>query len=680
MRLLRRSLLIVLFLLLLQAPRAIQADTPIQYIPYRTYTIGLESSLVRTATAYEGTFILNEGFSAPQDIFILDDVVYIADTGNGRIYMYNQETREHSELTHELLAEPTGIFLTDEGELFIADAATDLVLHFDADLQFVRSIGRPDEPLFGTELEAPYEPYKVAVDERGYIYVITEGGSNGIIQMDANGDFLGYFGINDVTISLQLLINRALMSEEQREKFASLRPKPATNMAIDTKGLLYTITRNEYVTPLKKLNIEGNNILTEYQFMDPNYQDITIDGDGNIYTVSSGEDVRTVISVFDSFGNLLFTFGRQEVNSLRNGEFELATGVAVDNRGDVWVLDGQANNVQVFSKTEFANLVLSAIEMYKTGQYEQSEILFKEIIRQNSLFAIAHSRLGKIYERNEEFELSLESYRIANNKEGYSNAYWEIRDAWISAWIMPIVITFIVLYAGVRIFDKTRYKDRYVAWKQELHEKLLQYELYNELRLQLSVLKHPIEAVYHIKYKQRYRLRTAVGMYVIFILLNILSNYYIRGYLFKNTFADLVFSYELLKWSVPVLLFGVANYLVSTLQNGEAFYRDIFIGFVFALTPIFLFKIPIDILSNVLTYNEAFVFQFSNLIMMGYSIVLLLVMIKELNNFKYGELFVNIFLTFFVMIIAIILYLIVSILLSQLFEFIFDIFREVFIV
>ncbi|NLC95296.1 MAG: hypothetical protein GX676_06375, partial [Bacilli bacterium] len=64
-------------------------------IPYQTYSIGLYGELVNTATAYEGTFILNAGFNNPQDIYIdKDDIVYIADTGNGRIYVYNPFTGE----------------------------------------------------------------------------------------------------------------------------------------------------------------------------------------------------------------------------------------------------------------------------------------------------------------------------------------------------------------------------------------------------------------------------------------------------------------------------------------------------------------------------------------------------------------------------------------------------------
>ncbi|HCZ23685.1 MAG TPA: hypothetical protein DHV05_02345, partial [Acholeplasmataceae bacterium] len=201
-------------------------------------------------------------------------------------------------------------------------------------------------------------------------------------------------------------------------------------------------------------------------------------------------------------------------------------------------------------------------------------------------------------------------------------------------------------------------------------------ETVKEVKLMLNIIKHPIDTIYFIKFKQKIRIRTAFVMYILFILMNILSNYYIKGYLFRSDVNDMVFFFEILKWSVPLLLFGLGNYLMSTLQNGEAFYRDIFIGVMVVFIPMFLFKIPLDILSNFLTYNEAFLYDFGYLLMVGWSVLLLLIMIMELNNFKIRELVVNLLLTFFIMIIMIVLYLIVSILSQQLFDFIIGLIKE----
>lgn len=676
MKWMKRIIVILLFIASFTFSIKTYAETNISNIPYNTWTIGFDGDYVRTANAYEGTFVLNKGFSSPRDIFILEEDVYVADTGNARIFVYDMVTTQQRIITHSLLKEPTGIFVTDNKTLYVADATSDMILVFDDQDNLINSFARPIEPLFGEQ--SVYEPRKVVVDSRGNIYIVSDAGTNGIIQLDSQGRFLGFFGINRVNITLELLFKRALMSDEQKEKFASIIPKSTTNLAIDDKGLIYTVIKNEYVTPLKKLNIEGNNILSGNLIVDPNFEDLTVDAFGNIYTVSQGSDMRGVIGVHDSFGNLLFKFGRQEANSLRIGEFAGATGVAVDKFGDIWVLDGLGNNVQVFSKTEFSAAVLTGIELYRIGKYDESAVYFQEIIRQNSLFALAHSRLGKYYERNQDFENALISYRIANNKEGYSTVYWEVRDAWINRNVVWMFFTAIGLSVAFFVFKKTPAYTTYQDKKASVIKTIQTYPVVSEIKIMFHMLKHPIDAIYDMKFKQKIRVRTAIVMYVIFVLLNILSDYYIKGYLFRSNIDDIVFFYEILKWSVPLLLFGIGNYLVSTLQNGEAFYRDIFIGTIVSLFPIFLFKLPLDVLSNFLTFNEAFIYNFFTGFMVFWSALMVIIMIKELNNFKVKELVINFLLTFFMMIIMIILYLIISILSTQLFDFIVNLLREVF--
>src|SRR5690606_18426802 len=55
--------------------------------PYDTYTIGPKGDFVLTHIAYESACLLsmNVTLNQPRDIFIKDDVIYIADTGNKRI-------------------------------------------------------------------------------------------------------------------------------------------------------------------------------------------------------------------------------------------------------------------------------------------------------------------------------------------------------------------------------------------------------------------------------------------------------------------------------------------------------------------------------------------------------------------------------------------------------------------
>ena len=659
---------ITVFFFLSQPKHEVEAT--VTDIPYNTYSVGLRGELVHTATAYESTFTLNRGFNSPDDIYIDDrDMVYIADTGNGRVFIYDPKTRESRTIGEGILGSPTGVFVDKEYDIYVADTHHNVVFWFNSDGELIKEYGRPTELFFGET--APYRPRKVLVGPNKDVYIISESGSNGIIQLNKEGDFLGYYGVNQVKLSLGMLMRRLIMSKEQREKHASLRPKASNNFAIDHKNIIYTVIQDEREAPIKKLNIEGNNVLTGYLFPETKYTDIFVDKKGLIYVVSSNDQAPGVISVLDPNGNLIFMFGTKKADSLKAGQFGNPSGIAVDSSGDIWVVDKSAGLVQVFTKTEFANLVLKAIDHHNNSRYDLSEELFEEVIRQNAMFALAHSNLGKAYARKGDIDRALESYRIANDKFGYSEIFWEVRDRWIANNLIKTLAIIFVVLTGLYFLKRYKHQikgyDRFEAWV----DKVKQTQLYHELHLMTGMLRKPFDVVYEI--------RTALGLYTVFVFLNIVSNYYIRGYLFRGFSEDIVLIYEIMYYLLPLLLLGIGNHLSNSLQSGESYYRDLFIGIIYACAPIFIFKIPLDILSNALTYNESFVYSLGTIIMNAWMIINIIIMFKELNNYTVSQLILNIVLTLFSIFMLVILYLVISVLASQMFTFIEGILKEVFL-
>ncbi|NLG82931.1 MAG: hypothetical protein GX490_10525 [Bacilli bacterium] len=651
-------------------------------IPYQTYSIGLYGELVNTAVAYEGTFILNAGFMSPQDIYIdKEDIVYIADSGNGRIYIYNPVTGEERVIGNGILQNPTGVFVDKQKDIYVADAKLNKVFWFNQDGELIKEYNRPTETFFGET--ATYQPRKVVVNDNKDVYIISEGGNNGIILLNKDGEFLGYYGTNKVNLSFGLYLRRMFMSKEQRQSLASLIPKPSHNLAIDNKGIIYTITTSkkeeQLVDPLKKLNIEGNNILSGNYIFSKSYQDVFIDDKGLIYVVCDDAEAPAIISVLDKSGFLIFAFGTKRSGSLKIGQFESPSGIAVDSNGDIWVLDKAGNNVQVFTKTEFANLVLTAIDYHDKSQYDKSSVLFKEVIKQNAMFALAHSSLGKAYEREGNWEKSLESYRIANDKFGYSNVYWEVRDNWIADNLLITLVIIGIVWLALYFLNKYKHSIKGYDVIHAKIENIKNTQTYHEIMLMPRVLRNPNDVVYEIKFRQSVRIRTAIVLYVIFVFFNIITSHFILGYLFRSLTQEIVLSYEIMKILLPLLLIGISNHLINSLQSGEGFYRDIFIGVIYACAPIFIFKLPLDIISNVLTYNEAFIMNLGYLIMYGWTGINLILMIKEINNYKPGQLILNLLLTAFTMLIIIIIYLVLNVLATQAWSFFEGLFKEVFL-
>ena len=77
-------------LLLILIPQAVKADQATSY----TYTLDDKGEYIRTQDAYLPDRTLSElGLSSPSDLFIdANDLMYIADTGNRRIIIYDIRT------------------------------------------------------------------------------------------------------------------------------------------------------------------------------------------------------------------------------------------------------------------------------------------------------------------------------------------------------------------------------------------------------------------------------------------------------------------------------------------------------------------------------------------------------------------------------------------------------------
>ena len=88
-----------------------------------TYTPGVDGDWVRTQDAYQVTEVILQELklNQPQDILVRDGILYIADTGSGRVLLYRLDTKEVTEWGVGELTSPAGLFLTEDKKLYVAD-------------------------------------------------------------------------------------------------------------------------------------------------------------------------------------------------------------------------------------------------------------------------------------------------------------------------------------------------------------------------------------------------------------------------------------------------------------------------------------------------------------------------------------------------------------------------------
>ena len=640
--------------------------------PYTTWAYGPNGELVLTQDAYSPYAEIDLPIKSAEDMFITPEgEIYIADTGNSRIVRVNKDFEIIASYGEDFLQSPSGVFVDKSGTIYVADSKKNAVIIMDNDGNLMKELGRPVEPLFGKSRD--FLPRKIVVDARENLYVISEGSVDGVVQMNTNGNFIGYFAANTAEMSLRMVLQRTFLTEEQLAQFIRNEAASPSNLAIDNQGMLYTITAG--TTPqksIRKFNIAGINIFPEI-IGSNNFRDIDVSDSGLVMAV----DADGHIYEYDITGVLLFQFGAKDTSgNQRMGT--LTNPTAIGRHQDyIYVLDKEKNAIVVYSTTAFAQTVHAGTRLYLEGFYEEAKPYFEEVLNYNGLFITSYKAIADAYFKEENYAKALEYYRYAEDRNGYSQAYWEMRNVVLQTYLSPALMGIIglsILRGGVNKLNR-RYKwfDPIGAWFRDL----TRFKLVDDFIFMFRFIGKPADSFYYIKKDKRGSLIFALLIFVWIGVVRVLSLYW-TGFVF-NPYAstsDIRIENEILMVFGIIALWITANYLVSTISDGEGRVKDVIIGTAYSLFPYALFALPIALLSRVLTFNEAFVYSFSQTIMYAWIVMMLFIMVMEIHNYFFSDTLRNVLITIFAMALFVLTGYILSVLFGQLFDFISAIIQE----
>ncbi len=86
---------------------------------------------------------------------------------------------------------PTSVFVTDEGIIYLADGDAARCLAITENGKILQEFVKPEDKTFTSEI---FSPFKIMVDSKNMIYVISKNVFQGIMLYDAQGTFQGYYG------------------------------------------------------------------------------------------------------------------------------------------------------------------------------------------------------------------------------------------------------------------------------------------------------------------------------------------------------------------------------------------------------------------------------------------------------------------------------------------------------
>lgn len=535
--------------------------------------------------------------------------------------------------------EPEGVFVTADNTLFVADTGNNQVVKLEhvpgTDGKWKASnyiakdtFKKPDSSVLDSEFV--FKPANLVVDTAGRMYVNVKNVNSGIMQLNAEGEFMGYYGAQKVTGSVMQWFMQLFQSDEQRARTVRVVPRVYNNIAIDSKNFVW-ITANSmenfdlfsYLTsgdsstaPIKRLNPSGDDVLVRNGIWAPggdipfdtndvsSIVDVAVKGDTGIYTLV--DDKRNKLFTYDSDGNLLYAFGG---TGSQLGVFQLITA-AVYQGTDLLVLDKTAGSVTRFKQTEYATMIETALTADDNREYEKAEQAWKQVQKLNANFDLAYIGLAKSYLRNaaqakdtevakELYQNAMEYYKLARNTEGYSKAFKEYRSLYVrdNLWLILLVpvVLLVALYFAFRAVNKVNAK---------LHVTGTATTLKEELCYGWRAIFHPISGFWEIKREKRGSMRAAF----IFLGLAVLAFCFQAtgtAYLFNNVAVEEIsIIQQAANVLIPVVLWVLASWSFTTLMSGEGSMKDIFIALCYGLIPLFLILVPVTLVTNICSLDE----------------------------------------------------------------------------
>lgn len=648
-----------------------------------TYTLDDESELVRTQDAYlPDRTITNLGLTNPADMVIDDENnIYIVDTGNQRIVVYNLGTEKVvKEMNNETVISkdfkgfdtPKGIYRTAEGELYIADTGARTVYRFDKNYNYVRQYDKPDAPIFA---DTNYEPTKVAVDSGNNLYIVSEGVYTGVIQLANTGEFLGYFTSNKTTLTPQQMFLKLIYNKEQEKKSALLNTTPSTfaNIFVDSNGTAYSVCMGKGDDLLKKHSTDGTNMFNNPVICTDALTDVTVDEKGIIYTCDS----KGYIAAYTKAGELIFQLGAQVLNLDVSGLFTSLTTIAVDKSGNLWTADGEKGYLQSFTPTEYATTIYTALNEYEEGNYDAALKDWSDVLRLNQMSVLAHNGVAKAYFNDEDYDAAMEDFKIAGNREGYSNAFWEVRNEVIQKYlgiVLVIILILIILKIAIGFIDK---KNKIGKAKKKIGEILKDTPIIGEIGYAFKCARHPINRYYDIRVGKNGSVVAATIIYVVFFAVYMVYQTS-KGFIYQFTdIEDMDIGAVVVGFFAILILFVICNYLVTSITDGDGTFKQVYMIPAYGVMPLMISMIVTIGMSYVLTYNESFILTVIMIVGGAWTVSAIFEGLSTVHDYDFKNTVLSLIITAVFMLIAAIVVLIVIIMWEQLSDFLLTVGKEV---
>ena len=198
----------------------------------------------------------------------------------------------------------------------------------------------------------------------------------------------------------------------------------------------------------------------------------------------------------------------------------------------------------------------------------------------------------------------------------------------------------------------------------------------DSLLYSFHVIFHPFDGFWCAQREGKGDPRAATIIIALVTMVYILSKQ-LTGFIF-NTEIDQDFNLfsELLGVIVPVLLWCVANWSITTLMDGEGSFKDIYIATAYSLVPLILINVPMIILSRIIVQEEQRIYQALGILAVVWTGFLIFSGLMTIHQHTATKPVVTILIAVVAMAAMLFLFLLFFALIQQLINFVYMFYKE----
>jgi hypothetical protein len=197
------------------------------------------------------------------------------------------------------------------------------------------------------------------------------------------------------------------------------------------------------------------------------------------------------------------------------------------------------------------------------------------------------------------------------------------------------------------------------------------------LKYSMYVCTHPFDGFWDLTNEKRGSIAAANVIITAAVIVEVLR-WTLTSFMFvrvnmENFNAIIVF----LRILLPVFLWTLANWSLTTLMDGKGRMRDIYMAVAYAMAPSVIINIIMIILSQFITYEEGAIYWFLSVLAIGWTGILIICGMMMIHDYSMGKTLLSSFLTIIGMGIIVFIFVVFFSLVSDSIAYFMSMYREI---